>query len=215
MRLRPGRLSSRSRHVSVDIQPYAQPAVALAWPAVQQGPARLPTVSMGGSAPQPPRVLVAAVGYRNLRDLSAGPLLLEQLRAMQWPPNVDVEDLSFGAIHVLHWLQECDHPFGAAVFVAGIRRGRPPGTVTRVEWRSPTISAEAVQERIAEAVTGVISLDTLLIVLGYFEALPQHVTLIEIEPRDEDWGPELSPPVRAALGKTSQLIQEEVHRLVA
>lgn len=207
MRLRTGRLSSRSQHVSVDIQPYAQPAVPLAWPSPAEGPAHF--------ARSRTKVLVAAIGYRNLRDMSVGLALLDQLRTMEWPDQVEVEDLSYGAVHVLHWLQERDHPFRAAVLVAGIRRGRPPGSVTRVEWRSPSISAEAVQERIAEAVTGVISLDTLLIVLGYFEALPQHVTLIEIEPRDEDWGPELSPPVSAALEKTSQLIQEEVQRLLA
>jgi hydrogenase maturation protease len=154
------------------------------------------------------------VGYRNLRDLSVGPLLLHQLRTMEWPSGVDVEDLSFGAVHVLHWLQERAHPYGAAVFVAGVKRGRPPGSVTRVEWRAPTVAAEAVQERIAEAVTGVISLDTLLIVLSYFEALPQRVILIEIEPRDDDWGPELSEPVAAALGNASRLIQDEVQRLV-
>jgi hydrogenase maturation protease len=200
-------LSPRSRHVSVDIQPYAQPAVPLAWPPVAEGPAQL-TQSRG-------QVLVAAIGYRNLRDMSVGLVLLDQLRTMEWPANVDVEDLSFGAVHVLHWLQERAHPYIAAVFLAGVRRGRPPGSVTRVEWCVPTIAAEAVQERIAEAVTGVISLDSLLIVLGYFEALPPHVTLIEIEPRDDDWGPELSEPVAAALGQAAQLIQQEVQRLVA
>jgi hydrogenase maturation protease len=147
--------------------------------------------------------------------MSVGLLLLDRLRTMEWSAQVEVEDLSFGAVHVLHWLQERAHPFAAAVFVAGVNRGRPPGSVTRVEWRAPTIAAEAVQERIAEAVTGVISLDTLLIVLGYFEALPEHVTLIEIEPRDDDWGPQLSEPVAAALGDASRMIQEEVQRLVA
>ena len=158
---------------------------------------------------------MAGVGYRNLRDLSVGPLLLDKLREVNWSPGVDVEDLSFGAVHVLHWLQERDHPFRAAVFVSGVRRGRTPGSVTRVEWRAQTIPAEVVQERIAEAVTGVISLDTLLIVLGYFEALPQCVTLIEIEPRDDDWGPELSEPVTSALGEASRLIRDEVQRLLA
>lgn len=134
---------------------------------------------------------------------------------MEWPAGVDLEDLSFGAVHVLHWLQERAQPFGAAVFVAGVKRGRTPGSVTRVQWRAPTLSAEAVQERIAEAVTGVISLDTLLIVLGYFEALPQQVILVEVEPRDDDWGPELSEPVAAARGEVARLIRGEVQRLQA
>ena len=182
----------------------------LAWPAIGEGPVQLPQRTSSH-----PGVLVAGVGYRNLRDMSVGPLLLEELRRMDWPQNVQLEDLSFGAVHVLHWLQERDHPFDAAIFIAGVRRGTSPGGVTRVEWRAPSVSAEAVQERIAEAVTGVISLETLLIVLGYFEALPPRVTLIEIEARDDEWGPELSEPVAAAFGAAARMIQEEIQRLVA
>jgi hydrogenase maturation protease len=159
-------------------------------------------------------VLVAGVGYRNLRDLSIGPLLLDHLRGLDWPTGVQVEDLSFGAVHVLHWLQE-QAPFDALVLVAGVKRDRQPGTVTRSLWKAPQTTAEAVQASIAEAVTGVISLDTLLVVLGYFEALPERVTLIEIEPRDDDWGPELSEPVLQAFGQAQSLVQREVQSLIA
>lgn len=165
------------------------------------------------SAPPRVKILVAGVGYRNLRDMSVGPVLLDRLRTREWPPEVQVEDLSFGAVHVMHWLQEQPQPFGAAVFIAAVRRGRPVGSVTRCNWSAPEISHELVQERIAEAVTGVISLDTLLVVLGYFEVLPPRVTLIEIEPRDDDWGPELSPPVEAAVAEAEQFILDEVGRL--
>jgi hydrogenase maturation protease len=202
--MRPGRLIHHA------LQPYAQPAVPLAWPAVDEGPARISQRASAGAA----RVLVAGVGYRNLRDLSIGPLLLDQLRGLEWPKTVQVEDLSFGAVHVLHWLQE-QSPFDAMVIVAGVRRGYSPGTITRSIWRAPETSAEAVQESIAEAVTGVISLDTLLIVLGYFEALPGRVTLIEIEPRDDDWGPELSEPVARAFDAARRLVEQEVQALVA
>ena len=159
-------------------------------------------------------MLIAGVGYRNLRDLSIGPLLLDELRGREWPAGVQVEDLSFGAVHVLHWLQE-QAPFDALVLVAGVKRDRQPGTVTRSVWRAPATTAEAVQESIAEAVTGVISLDTLLIVLGYFEALPERVTLIEIEPREDDWGPELSEPVAQAFAEAQRLVEREVQSLVA
>jgi hypothetical protein len=133
---------------------------------------------------------------------------------MAWPSGVQVEDLSFGAVHVLHWLQE-QTPFNAVVLVAGVQRGRQPGAVRRSLWRAPQSTAEAVQQSIAEAVTGVISLDTLLIVLGYFEALPERVTLIEIEPRDDDWGAELSEPVAQAFARARRLVQREVQSLVA
>jgi hydrogenase maturation protease len=159
------------------------------------------------------RVLVAGVGYRNLRDMSAGPELIERLHELEWPVGVQVEDLSFGAVHVLHWLQE-RAPFDAAILVAAIARGRPPGSVTRLVWSAPQMTGEAVQEAIAEAVTGVIGLDTLLVVLGYFAALPPRVIVIELEPRDEDWGPDFSPVVQTALDEAVHLVISDVQAFI-
>lgn len=155
------------------------------------------------------RILVGGIGYRNLRDMSAGPEIIERLRARPWPPTVQVEDLSFGAVHVLHWLQDRP-PFDMAILVAAVARGRRPGAVTRSVWSTPPMSGEAVQEAIAEAVTGVIGLDTLLTVLGYFGALPPRLIVVEIEPRDDDWGPDFSPAVETALVEAVDIVQSEV-----
>jgi Ni,Fe-hydrogenase maturation factor len=166
--------------------------VAIPWPATGESPARhIPRTAPGA----PRRILVAGVGYRNLRDTSAGPELIERLRRLDWPAGVEVKDLSFGAVHVMHWLQERP-PFDAVVIIAGVARGRGPGSVTCGNWVAPVVSGEEVQAAIAEAVTGVISLDTLLTVLGYFAVLPPRVVTIELEPRDDDWGPESSPSSR-------------------
>jgi hydrogenase maturation protease len=193
------------------MQPYAQAAVPIAWPATDEGPAQGVARSRQPSGAR--RVLVAGVGYRNLRDLSAGPILIDRLRTLAWPPGVDVEDLSFGAVHVLHWLEERP-PFDAALLVAAVARGREPGSLTRSTWSTPQLPAEAVQERVAEAVTGVISLDTLLIVLGYFAALPPRVTIIEIEPLADEWGPALSSCVETALAEAERLVEHEVQVLI-
>ncbi len=160
------------------------------------------------------RVLVAGVGYTNLRDLSFGPHLVERLRSGVWPPGVDVEDLSAGAIHVLHALQ-ASPPYAAAILVAGIRRGDPPGTVRRSHWMHPPRPTEEVQERIGEALTGIISLDTLLTVLDHFGALPDDTLVIEVEPRDEGWGAELSPPVEAAVSQVDRFVREAVAEALA
>jgi hydrogenase maturation protease len=146
--------------------------------------------------------------------MSAGPELIERLRELDWPNGVEVEDLSFGAVHVLHWLQEHD-PFDALVLIAAVARGRAPGAVTSSHWSAPPMTGEAVQEAVAEAVTGVLGLDTLLTVLGYFAVLPPRVNVIEVEPRDDDWGPEFSPLVRSALDDVVRLVQTEVRALVA
>ena len=165
------------------------------------------------AVPAPPtatrRVLVGGVGYTNLRDLSVGPLLVERLRRSAWPDGVDIEDLSAGAIHVLHALQ-AGPAHDAAILVAGVRRGGPPGTIRLQRWAHPRQTGEVVQERVAEALVGLIDLDTLVTVLDHFEALPRDTWIIEIEPRDEDWGESLSPPVGAILDEVERLVRRAV-----
>lgn len=156
------------------------------------------------------RVLVAGVGYRNLRDLSAGPLAIERLGP--FAGAVDVEDLSYGPIDVLFLLQRRD-PYAAAIFIAAVHRGRAPGTVTRLRWSAPVTTTDALQERVAEAVTGVISIDNLLEICAHFGALPPEVVLIEIEPTDDGWGEELSVAGQAALESAVALARLEVRRV--
>lgn len=158
------------------------------------------------------RVLVAGVGYRNLRDLSAGPLAVERFGPSG--DAVDVEDLSYGPIDVLFLLQRRE-PYAAAVFIAAVHRGRAPGTVTRSRWTAPATTTEALQERVAEAVTGVISIDNLLEICAHFRALPDDVTLIEIEPADDTWGETLSADGQRALDAALGLARLEVQRVLA
>ena len=160
-------------------------------------------------------MLVAGVGYQNLRDLSAGPLVLERLGAGgDLGKRVDLEDLSYGPIDVLFLLQR-RAPYAAAVFVTGTKRGRAPGSVERRRWDFPPIAPDALQDRVAEAVTGVISLDNLLHICGHFGALPPEVTLIEVEPADDGWGEGVSDAGGRALDLATALVRAEVMRLLS
>ena len=144
------------------------------------------------------RILIGGVGYSYLRDGSVGPLVVAELAREAWPDGVLVEDLSYGPIAVLQRLQEADPPFDRLVLVAAVRRGRAPGTVTAYRWDHRLPDAAEIQARVAEAVTGVISLDNLLVVVGFFTALPRDVAVLEVEPEDEGWGEGLSRVVEAA-----------------
>ena len=143
------------------------------------------------------QTLVAGVGYSNLRDGSVGPTLIAELAREPWPSSVTVEDLSYGPIAVMQRLQEACPPFERLVLVSAVRRGRPAGTVTVTPWHGPLPDAGEIQARVAEAVTGVISLDNLLIVVGFFDALPGDVVVIEVEPEDDGWGEGFSAAIQA------------------
>jgi hydrogenase maturation protease len=143
------------------------------------------------------RVLIGGVGYSYLRDGSLGPAVAAHLARETWPPGVLVEDLSYGPVAVMQRLEDVKPPLDRLVLVGAVGRGRPPGTVSVYRWTGPLPDESEIQARVAEAVMGVISLDNLLIVAGFFETLPREVLVIEVEPHDEAWGEGFSPTVEA------------------
>jgi len=145
------------------------------------------------------RVFIGGVGYTNLRDLSVGPAVVQELRRLAWPDGVEIDDLSPGGpIAAVHRFRELP-PYDRVVLVAAVDRGRQPGRIYWYRWDGILPDRDEIQQRVAEGVTGVISLDNLLIVGGYFAIWPPDVILVEVEPVDEDWGPDFSEPVKTAI----------------
>src|SRR5262245_13371166 len=105
------------------------------------------------------RTLIAGVGYSNLSDLSVGPIVAEHLRREPWPDWVEVDDLSYGPVAVVHRFAEASPPFGRLVLVGAADRMAEPARVKCYRWEGILPHAEEVQARVAEAVTGVIDLD--------------------------------------------------------
>ena len=150
------------------------------------------------------RVLVGGVGYRFLRDGSIGPWLSDRL-ADQADNGIEVEDLSYHPVGLSQNLQERP-PYDRLVLVAAVSRGRPPGTVEAYRWDGELPGRDAIQARVSEAVTGVISLDNLLIVCGALGGLPDDVRVVEVEPADEGWGEGFSPEIEARLGEVEEAV---------
>jgi hydrogenase maturation protease len=154
------------------------------------------------------RTLIGGIGYWYLRDGSLGPVVAAELARESWPAETSIEDLSYGPIAVIQRLQDVAVPFERLVLVAAVRRGRPAGTVSAFRWDGTLPDEEQVQARVAEAVTGVISLDNLLAVAGFFDALPPEVLVVEVEPEDEGWGEGFSESVDAVRSRVMQIVRE-------
>ncbi len=74
------------------------------------------------------------------------------------------------------------------------------------------VSSYEIKERVAEAAQAVISLDTTLIVTGYFGALPKDTIVFEVEPEDLNFGDGFSPAVETAVAELVGLLEKEVAR---
>jgi hydrogenase maturation protease len=150
------------------------------------------------------RVIVGGVGYRNLRDHSVGLAVTDGLEL----PDVVVEDLSYNPIAVVQRLDDepPGHRFARIVLVGAVSRGRPPGTVTAYRWDGRLPPEGEIHRAVTEAVTGVIALDNTLVIARHFGALPDDVTVVEVEPELEEFGDELGPAVAQAFARVRDMV---------
>lgn len=146
-------------------------------------------------------ILIAGVGYQYLGDLSFGPLLVERLRDRKLPDGVQVEDLSFGPIAVVQWFQDEPGRFDRVIFAGSVIRGRPPGTLTIEDREVGETDPTEVQNRVAEAVTGVINLENTLMICDHFGMLPERTTILDLEPVEINWNQPLSRWTEVRLGE--------------
>lgn len=160
-------------------------------------PLQTPLQPLAGSAAAP-RVLLAGVGYRNLRDMSLGPLLTDRLQETPWPDGVEVEDLGYGPIAIMHALDERP-PYDRMIFFSGVKRGGVPGEIRCFAWDHRLPDPDEIQQRVAEAATGVIDLENLLIVATYFGKLPEDVVVFEVEAADDSFGEAMTPEVERVI----------------
>lgn len=145
------------------------------------------------------RVLIGTVGYHNLRDFSVGPKLLPRLQAITWPSGVEVDEMNWGPIAIVQHFEALPEPYDRVVFVSAMEHGRPAGTVTLRRWLGGLPSTQEIQDRVSEAVTGVISLDNLLIVGEHFGIWPDEVLVVDVEPGVQEAGDTLTAAVEAAI----------------
>ena len=156
------------------------------------------------------RVIVAGIGYRNLRDHSVGIAVTDRLLERAWPGDVVVEDLSYNPIAVIQRLEDepPEQRFTRAVVVGAVERGnRSPGSVIAYQWDGILPSDEEIQRAVTEAVTGVIALDNTLVVARHFGALPDEVVVVEVEPAVHEFGDTFSEVVGRQLEGVCKLVR--------
>ena len=129
-------------------------------------------------------VLIGIVGFSPVIDaFPLGPKLMDALKArLQDRPDVAVENMTWSPIHVVQRFQD----EGAVrprriVLVGAAAVSAVPGQVRGFRWTGGSVPAAAMQERIYEAVTGVVDLENTLIIGSHFEVWPHDVFGVEVD----------------------------------
>ena len=120
---------------------------------------------------------------------------------------MEVDELNWGPIAIVFNFQAMNTPYERVVILAAIPSGREEGTITLRRWVGGLPPAEEIQDRVAEAVTGVTSLDNLLIIGEHFAIWPDEVIIVDVEPGEEEAGETFTPAVEMVIPDVLSLIR--------
>jgi hypothetical protein len=127
-------------------------------------------------------VVVGIVGYCGfVSGYPLGPRLMQGLRAGPWPEGSEVTEMNWGPLAIVQDFQARGLQPERVVLIGGLDRGRAAGTVSCRRWAGGRLDADAVQRRMFEAVTGVVSLDNLLVIGAHFGIWPAPTYTVELQ----------------------------------
>jgi len=128
------------------------------------------------------RTALGLVGYYQfIRGYPLGPELKARLDALPWRHQVDVKEMNWGPVAIVQEFQASSISYDRVVLIAAVQRAREIGSVTSRRWMGGDLKVMDVQNRIFEAVTGIISVDNLLVIGAHFKIWPPELIVIEVE----------------------------------
>ena len=137
-----------------------------------------------------PQVAIGLIGYYQfVRGYPIGPELRERLEELhRQDEDIVIMEMNWGPIAIVQDFQANSISYDRIVLIAAVDRGLDAGTVTCRHWIGGKLDVLAVQERVFEAVTGVISLDNLLVIGEHFGIWPEEVITVEIQLANSAFG---------------------------
>jgi hypothetical protein len=146
------------------------------------------------------KILIGTVGYHNLCNHSIGSALLPQLLQMKWAEGVDLDELNWGPIAIVQKFQALPTPYDRVILLSAIERtGRNIGDITLYKWEGKLPDEELIQRCIGDAVTGVISVENLLIIGEYFKIWKGETFFVDVEPGPEQAGENFTEEMQQAI----------------
>ena len=128
------------------------------------------------------RVVIGIVGYYGfVRGYPLGPDLMARLLQIPWPGGVEIREMNWGPVAIVQDFQAQAVKPDRVVLIGALDRGLEAGAVSCRRWVGGTLDTLALQRRMFEAVTGVISLDNLLVIGAHFGVWPEQTFTVELQ----------------------------------
>ncbi len=138
-----------------------------------------------------PAVLIGIVGFSPVLDFyPLGPKLMVALESeLGGRKNVAVENMTWSPIHVVQRFQDAGARRPDRLILVGASAVcHQPGRVQSFRWMGGRLPDLVMQERIYEAVTGIVDLENTLIVGAHFGVWPDEAFSVEIDLAADTFG---------------------------
>ena len=159
---------------------------------------------IGGGTP-PPKVLVLGVGNLLLKDDGVGVHLINALREITFPENVQLIDAGTVSHQLLSLFHETDY----LILIDAVDAGDVPGSIFRF---SPDNINFPSEQKLSLHQINLIDILQMAEMTG---AKPEAI-VIGVQPKDvSSWSLELSDEIRAVVPKVKNLVIQELEKINA
>lgn len=147
------------------------------------------------------RKLVVGIGNLLLKDEGVGVHAIRALEKRSLPPDVELIDGGTAGADLLPYLSGAEK----IIIVDALRGGGEPGAVY-------CLTPEDCEPQVEGAAFSLHDLGILAVLkdLELLEGRKTPVLIIGVEPKELDWGMELTPEVAASLPKVIELVEKEI-----
>jgi len=146
------------------------------------------------------KVVILGIGNILLKDEGVGVRIIEYLHRFSFPPQVELVDGGTATFDLFGLFTETDH----LVVIDAVKGGMSPGTIYRLE---PKDLLPRQHTPISPHDLGLLDALDMAAKIG---RLPHSVVIFGIEPKEIDWGMELSPEIEGIIPKVADLVLAEV-----
>ncbi|MBU7006203.1 HyaD/HybD family hydrogenase maturation endopeptidase [Phosphitispora fastidiosa] len=146
------------------------------------------------------KVLVLGVGNSILSDEGLGVHLVKRLQEEEFPDNVEMLEGGTQGLELLAYIDDV----AKLIIIDCVKAGAEPGSIFRFE--PDKVNVIPREFKISYHDLGIYDF---LQQARLLESLPPTI-IFGVEPKEIDWGEELSTPVAAAMGKLKALVTDEI-----
>ncbi|MDI3280206.1 MAG: HyaD/HybD family hydrogenase maturation endopeptidase [Bacillota bacterium] len=148
-------------------------------------------------------ILVLGVGNILLKDEGVGVRVVEALRSRDLPPGVELMDGGTLGLDLMSPISRADR----LIVVDAVQAGDEPGAVYR--FRADEVDVK----RMPITSLHQVSLFEVLSLCKQMGQAPREVVVIGVEPKEINWGMELTPEIQQRVEPVVELVLQEIQRL--